>query len=89
MLVDLILIALPPRRFGRWPLAGLAPAAMFFAYFVVVSRTGPVAWTAHLIGGTIVIASLTGLARAMLARTPLAHAPREPVPSGGAAGTPR
>lgn len=70
VLVDLALLVLPPRRFGHWPLASLTPALIFVAYFVVVSRTGPLAWTAHLIGGTIVIASLTGLALALLARTP-------------------
>jgi hypothetical protein len=72
LLVDLVLLALPPARFGRWPFAGLAPAVIFVAYFIVVSRTGPVAWTAHLIGGTVVIAALTGLALALLARQPAA-----------------
>lgn len=84
VLVDLVLMALPPRRYGRWPVAGLAPALIFIAYFVVVGRTGPVTWTAHLIGGTIVIASLTGLALGMLARTP-----GRPVPSDGALGAAR
>jgi hypothetical protein len=68
VLVDVVLLALPPARFGRWPLAGLGPAVLFVAYFLVVSRTGPVTWTAHLIGGTVLIAAVTGLALALLAR---------------------
>jgi hypothetical protein len=68
VLVDVVLLALPPVRFGRWPLAGLGPAALFAAYFLVVSRTGPVAWSAHLIGGTIVIAAVTGVILGWLAR---------------------
>jgi hypothetical protein len=67
-LVDLVLLAAVRRTMARWLVAGLGPALVFAAYFVVVSRTGPVTWTAHLIGGTIVIAALTGLALAFLAR---------------------
>jgi hypothetical protein len=68
--VDVLLIALPPGRFGRWPLAIGGPALLFATDFLVVSRTGPVAWSAHLIGGTVLIAALTGAALGWLARDP-------------------
>jgi hypothetical protein len=68
LLVDGLLIALPPARYGRWPLAIVGPATLFGAYFLVLSRTGPVAWSAHLIGGTIAIAALTGVVLGWLSR---------------------
>jgi len=74
-LVDLVLLAAPVGAAGRWIVAGLGPAVLFGAYFLVVSQTGPVTWSAHLIGGTIAIATLTGLALALLAR------PARPVPA--------
>jgi hypothetical protein len=74
-LVDLILLALPPRRFGLAPVAFLGPALVFVAYFVVLTRTGPVAWSAHLIGGTVAIAGMTGLALALLTRPVAPGAP--------------
>ncbi len=69
-LIDLVLLAAPRGVARPWIVAGLGPALLFSAYFVVVDRTGPVAWSAHLIGGTVVIAALTGLALALLARQP-------------------
>jgi hypothetical protein len=69
-LVDLILLAVPAGTIGRWIVAGLGPAAVFVAYFIVLARTGPVAWSAHLIGGTVLIAALTGLVLALVARQP-------------------
>ncbi|MBA2380712.1 MAG: hypothetical protein H0V73_01260, partial [Chloroflexi bacterium] len=82
VLVDLAILALrssplpaaarPGARSGMWPIAALAPGLLFAAYFLVVSRTGPVTWTAHLIGGTIVLTAITGLALALLARHPKA-----------------
>jgi hypothetical protein len=33
---------------------------LFASYFVVLWATGPVAWSAHLIGGTIVLAGGVG-----------------------------
>jgi hypothetical protein len=77
-LVDLVLLAAPAGGRGRWVAAGLGPALLFGAYFVVVARTGPVTWTAHLIGGTVVIAALSGLVVALLARD--RHAFHGPVP---------
>jgi hypothetical protein len=68
LLVDGLLLAVPPARFGRWPLAIAGPALVFSAYFLVVSRTGPVAWTAHLVGGTVLIAAVTGAVVGWLSR---------------------
>jgi hypothetical protein len=67
-LLDLVLLALPPRRFGRWWVATLGMGLFWSAYFLLLSRTGAVAWSAHLIGGTVAIAMLLGLALAFLAR---------------------
>ena len=77
VLVDLVLLGIPGGPASRrWLVAGLGPALVFAACFVVLSRTGPVAWSAHLIGGTVAIAALTGLTLALLARQP-------PVPASG------
>ncbi len=70
LLIDLVLLAVPRGPLRPWLVAGVGPALLFVAYFVVVARTGPVTWTAHLIGGTVAIAALTGLALALLARQP-------------------
>jgi hypothetical protein len=67
-LVDLVLLAARRGAVGRWIVGGLGPAVLFSAYFLVVARTGPVTWSAHLIGGTVAIAALTGLTLAFLAR---------------------
>jgi hypothetical protein len=83
-LVDLVLLALPPRRFGLAPVAFLGPALIFVAYFVVLTRTGPVAWSAHLIGGTVAIGGMTGLALALLTRPVAPGAPAiDPATSPG------
>jgi len=78
-LIDLVLLAAPRGVAGRWVVGGLGPAVLFGAYFVVVARTGPVTWSAHLIGGTVFIAALTGLTLAFLARQPGLPAVGEPV----------
>jgi len=52
-ILDLVLLALPPRRFGRWWVATLGIGLFWAGYFVIVSRTGVVAWSAHLIAGTL------------------------------------
>jgi hypothetical protein len=71
---DLILLALRPGAGGwRLPTFGFAaPAVIFIAYFIVLDATGPIAWSAHLIGGSVVLAGGTGVALAVLAggRTP-------------------
>lgn len=79
LLIDLVLLAGPRGVAGRWLVAGLGPAVLFGAYFVVVARTGPVTWSAHLIGGTVFVAGLTGLTLAFLARQPGSLADRQPV----------
>ncbi|HEV8545045.1 MAG TPA: hypothetical protein VGQ64_02025 [Candidatus Limnocylindrales bacterium] len=61
-LADVLLIGLRPGD-GPWRLqafAFLAPAMLFGAYFAVLATTGPVAWSAHLIGGTLLLAGATG-----------------------------
>jgi len=67
-LADLLLIGLRPgdgpRRLQAF--AFLAPAMVFGAYFAVLAATGPVAWSAHLIGGTLVLAGATGWLLAIL-----------------------
>ena len=73
--IDLVLLGLPPSRFGRWPVATLAIGLFWVAYFVVLSRTGPIAWTAHLIAGTVALSTVLGLALAFLARSPLTDRP--------------
>ena len=75
-LVDLVLLAARAGAVGRWIVGGLGPALLFSAYFLVVARTGPVTWSAHLIGGTVGIAALTGLTLAFLSRQPSARADR-------------
>ena len=67
-LADLVLLALRPvTGRGRTLAFGAAvPASVFFAAFVVLDATGPVAWSAHLIGGTVALAGATGLALAAL-----------------------
>jgi hypothetical protein len=63
-LADLLLIGLRPAD-GPWRLqafAFLAPAMLFGAYFAVLATTGAVAWSAHLIGGTLLLAGATGWA---------------------------
>jgi hypothetical protein len=74
LLVDLVLLAVAGRRRGRWLVAGLGPALIFAAWFVVLSRTAPVTWTAHLIGGTVAISALTGLVIAFVGRPAAASA---------------
>lgn len=66
---DLLLIALRPgdapwrfRAFGF-----LAGAGLLASYFLVLWATSDVAWSAHLIGGTVVLAGGTGWAIAFLA----------------------
>ena len=66
---DLLLIAIRPGR-GGWRLAAFAflvPAVTFVCYFVVLWATGRVAWSAHLIGGTIAIVGGVGWGLALLA----------------------
>ncbi len=46
--------------------AFLAPAALLVAYFIVLWATGPIAWTAHLIGGTVVLAEGVGWGLSLL-----------------------
>jgi hypothetical protein len=79
-LADLVLLAVRPGAPGAWrlPAVGfLVPVAIFVAYFVVLDATGPVAWSAHLIGGTVVLAGGTGFALALLAgRGSLQNTPR-------------
>ena len=72
-LVDLVLLGARPGAIGRLVVGGLGPALLFSAYFVVVASTGPVTWSAHLIGGTVGIAALTGLTLAFLTRQPTAR----------------
>ena len=63
-IADVALLTLSPAR-GGWRAAAfafIAPTALFTAYFVVLRATGPVTWSAHLIGGTIVLAGATGWA---------------------------
>lgn len=72
LLADLALLALRPGA-SRWRFqlfAFVAPAAILASYFVVLWATGPVAWSAHLIGGTVVIAGGTGWALALLVAVP-------------------
>jgi hypothetical protein len=67
-LADLLYIGLRPWSSG-WRLqafAFLAPAALLVAYFVVLWATGPIAWTAHLIGGTVVLAGGVGWGLSLL-----------------------
>jgi hypothetical protein len=77
-LIDVVLLAVPRGPMGRWLVGGLGPAVLFAAYFLVVAASGPVTWSAHLIGGTIVIAGVTGLALALLARQPRPPADHRP-----------
>lgn len=76
-LADLLLLVLRPGR-GGWRLqlfAVLVPVAILAAYFVVLRATGPVAWSAHLIGGSIVLAAGAGWVLALMVgvRTPAAR----------------
>jgi hypothetical protein len=67
-LADLLYLWLRPGTSG-WRLqafAFLAPVALLAAYFAVLWATGPVAWSAHLIGGTIVLAGGVGWALTLL-----------------------
>jgi hypothetical protein len=67
-LADLLYIWLRPGLFG-WRLhafAFLAPAALLAASFAVLWATGPVAWSAHLIGGTIMLAGGVGWGLSLL-----------------------
>jgi len=67
---DLLFIWLRP-RLSSWRLqvfAFLAPAALIAASFVVLWATGPIAWSAHLIGGTVVLAGGVGYALSLLLR---------------------
>ena len=65
---DLLYIWLRPRlsswRVGAF--AFLAPAALIAASFLVLWATGPIAWSAHLIGGTVVLAGGVGWALSLL-----------------------
>jgi hypothetical protein len=67
-LADLLYLWLRPGTSG-WRLqafAFLAPVALLAAYFAVLWATGPVAWSAHLIGGTVVLAGGVGWALTLL-----------------------
>ncbi len=78
-LADLALIVVRP-GLSRWRFqlfAFLLPALLFVAYFLVLWATGFVAWTAHLIGGTVVIAGGVGWALSILVEA----APRRPAHS--------
>jgi hypothetical protein len=59
---DVLLVLIRPGASrARLQLFGfLAPAGLFASYFVVLWATGTVAWSAHLIGGTIVLAGGVG-----------------------------
>ena len=67
-LADLLYLWLRPGPSGwrRQAFAFLAPAALLAAAFAVLWATGPVAWSAHLIGGTIVLAGGVGWALNLL-----------------------
>ncbi len=67
-LADLLYLWLRPgpSAWRRQAFAFLAPAALLAAYFAVLWATGPVAWSAHLIGGTIVLAGGVGWALNLL-----------------------
>jgi hypothetical protein len=84
---DLLLIALRPGA-ERWRLqvfGFLAGAGLLGSYFVVLWAVSDVAWSAHLIGGTVVLAGGTGWAIALLLSTRRAApaAPAEARPSRG------
>jgi hypothetical protein len=69
-LADLLFIWLRP-RLSSWRFqvfAFLAPAALIAASFVVLWATGPIAWSAHLIGGTVVLAGGVGWGLSLLLR---------------------
>ena len=69
-LADVVMLAVRPGEVGAWRLPAfgfLVPIAIFVAYFVVLDATGPIAWSAHLIAGTVVIAGAMGLVLAILA----------------------
>ena len=51
---------------GLQAFAFLAPAALVAASFAVLWSTGPVAWSAHLIGGTILLAGGVGWGLSLL-----------------------
>ena len=69
-IADLLFVWLRP-RLSSWRLqafAFLAPAALIAASFVVLWATGPIAWSSHLIGGTVVLAGGVGWALSLLLR---------------------
>lgn len=76
-LADLLYIGLRPWSSG-WRLqafAFLAPAALLAAYFAVLWATGPIAWSAHLIGGTIMLAGGVGWGLSLLLGEGAGHRP--------------
>jgi hypothetical protein len=69
-IADLLYVWLRP-RLSSWRLqafAFLAPAALIAASFLVLWATGPIAWSAHLLGGTVVLAGGIGWALSLLLR---------------------
>jgi hypothetical protein len=69
-IADLLYLWLRP-RLSSWRLqavALLAPAALIAASFLTLWATGPIAWSAHLIGGTIVLAGGVGWGLSLLLR---------------------
>ncbi len=67
-LADLLFIWLRPEVSG-WRLqafAFLAPSVLVAAAFAVLWATGPIAWSAHLIGGTIMLAGGVGWGLSLL-----------------------
>ena len=67
-LADLLYLWLRPGISG-WRLqafAFLAPAALLAASFAVLWATGPIEWSAHLIGGTVMLAGGVGWALSLL-----------------------
>jgi hypothetical protein len=65
---DLLLIAIRPgaARLRLQVFGFLAGAGLLASYFVVLWAASDVVWSAHLIGGTIVLAGGTGWAIALL-----------------------
>ena len=69
-IADLLYIWLRP-QLSSWQVqafAFLAPAALIAAALIVLWATGPIAWSAHLIGGTIVLAGGVGWGLSLLLR---------------------
>jgi hypothetical protein len=71
-LADLALLVIRPgaSRLRLQLFAFVAPALVMSVYFVVLWATGPVAWSAHLIGGTVMLAGGAGWALSLLVIVP-------------------